>query len=147
MSTVTFCGHGDLYGDEEVRRWLYNTLEQEIRSGADLFYLGGYGGFDRMAAGVVWELKKTYPQITSVLVLAYLNQEIDTEHYDETSYPPLEEVPQRFAISRRNRWMVDQADTVIAYVLHDWGGAVQTLQYAMRKHKRIVRFQPERKKM
>lgn len=137
MSTVTFCGHGDLDGDEEVRSWLYNILEQEIRNGADLFYLGG---FDRMAAGVVWELKKRYPQIRSVLVLAYLNREIDSEHYDETTYPPLEDVPQRFAISRRNRWMVDQADTVIAYVMHDWGGAAQTLQYALRKHKRILRF-------
>ena len=99
-----------------------------------------------MAAGVVWELKERYPQIRSVLVLAYLNREIDTEHYDETTYPPLENVPQRFAISKRNQWMVDRADTVIAYVTHDWGGAAQTLQYAIRRSRRILQF-PSKKEM
>ena len=91
-----------------------------------------------MAAGVVRELKKKYPHIKSVLVLAYLNREVDMEYYDETIYPPLENVPPRYAISKRNEWLVAQADTVIAYVAYSWGGAAKTLRYAQRKHKRIV---------
>lgn len=53
---------------------------------------------------------------------------------------PLETVPRRFAISRRNRWMVDAADVVVACVLHDWGGAAATLQYARQKGKRIISY-------
>lgn len=53
-------------------------------------------------------------------------------------YPPLENTPLRYAISRRNEWMTAEADTVIAYVTHGWGGAAQTLQFAKRKHKRII---------
>lgn len=140
MSAVTFCGHGEVSDYSEVRQWLYHAVEQEIQSGADLFYIGDYGGFDRMATDVVWELKKRFPNITSVLVLAYLDRVVDAEHYDETTYPPLETVPKRFAISKRNQWMVDQSDTVIAYVLHDWGGAAQTLKFALRKQKRIRRY-------
>jgi len=34
--------------------------------------------------------------------------------------------------------MTAEADTVIAYVTHGWGGAAQTLQFAKRKHKRII---------
>ena len=138
MSIVTFCGHSETGIGEEIRQRLYRTVEQEIQNGADLFYLGGYGYFDRMAAGVVRELKKKYPHIKSVLVLAYLNREVDMEYYDETIYPPLENTPPRYAISKRNEWLAANADTVIAYVIYSWGGAAKTLRYAQRKHKRIV---------
>jgi uncharacterized phage-like protein YoqJ len=139
VEVVTFCGHGDCHGDD-VRRWLQIQVEKTIEEGADLFYLGGYGGFDRMAASVVWELKREHPEIQSVLVLPYLDRKVNTEKYDGTTYPPLESVPKRFAISRRNQWMVDQSDVVIAYVLHDWGGAATTLDYARRKHKIIFNY-------
>ena len=49
-------------------------------------------------------------------------------------------VPRRFAISYRNRWMVESADVVVAYVLHDWGGAAKTLRYAKQKKKQIVSY-------
>ena len=89
---------------------------------------------------MVHDLKKTYPNIRSVLVIPYLNRDYDTFLYDETLYPPLEGVPLKFAISRRNEWMVDHADVVISYVTHDWGGAYQTYQYALKKKKRIIRL-------
>ena len=75
-----------------------------------------------------------------VLVLPYLNSTIDTSGYDYTVYPPLESVPPRFAISKRNQWMVEQVDVVVAYVTHSWGGAAQTLDYARRKKKRILQY-------
>ena len=138
---VTFCGHKELYDvDGSVRIWLTNTVENLIQRGADLFYLGGYGGFDRLAASVVWELKQNYPKIQSVLVLPYLDRKVDATCYDGTTYPPLEHVPRRFAILKRNEWAVDESDVLVAYVLYDWGGAVKTLDYAIRKKKVIIRY-------
>lgn len=61
-------------------------------------------------------------------------------HYDEILYPPLETVPYRLAIIRRNEWMVNQAEIVIAYVRHSWGGAAQTLEYAEKRKKKIIRL-------
>ncbi|MBR0425166.1 MAG: hypothetical protein IJK01_03485 [Clostridia bacterium] len=40
----------------------------------------------------------------------------------------------------RNERMIDRSDVVIAYVSHSFGGAYQTLCYAQRKQKRIVRY-------
>ena len=137
---VTFCGHRDISQRDEVREWLADCVEKLIRDGATEFYLGGYGGFDNMAASVVWKLKEKYPFIRSVLVIPYLDREMDTSRYDFTTYPPLEKVPRRFAISRRNQWMVQAADVVVAYVLHSWGGAATTLEYARRKKKRIILY-------
>lgn len=70
-------------------------------------------------------------------MLPYLNSSMMTVGYDETVYPPLESVPKRFAISRRNEWMVRESDIVVAYVTHSWGGAAKTLEYARRKKKQI----------
>ena len=140
MSVVTFCGHADFYGAEDVKAWLKETVEGLIRRGADDFLLGGYGGFDQCAASVVWELKKRYPAIRSTLVLPYLDRKVDATKYDATLYPSLEKVPRRFAISKRNEYMVHEADVVVAYVTHDWGGAATTLAYAKRKKKEIINY-------
>ena len=148
---VTFCGHSKINtGRDEIRERLSAAIEILIQEGATLFYSGGYGDFDWMAASVLHGLKGRYPHIQSILVLAYLNreQEWDDERreawredlklFDGTTYPPLERTPKRLAIVRRNAWMVDEADTVVAYVCHSWGGAAKTLEYAQRKGTRII---------
>lgn len=146
--TVTFCGHRELYREDEVRSWLEESVRQAIAAGAGQFLLGGYGAFDRMAAKVVWDMKQTHPEIQSYLVLPYLDKKVDAAGYDGTIYPPLESVPKRYAITHRNRWMVDEADMVIAYVTHDWGGAAATLAYAVRRGKTTLEYieKPNRSK-
>jgi uncharacterized phage-like protein YoqJ len=110
--TVTFCGHTQISQSEKIENWLYDVTQKLIEQGATTFYLGGYGAFDSLAASVLREQKKQYPQIKLVLVLAYLNTGKNTSGYDSTVYPPLETVPRRFAISHRNRWMVEASDVV-----------------------------------
>ena len=135
---VTFCGHHDVQQSDMLYQKLKNTLRKLIAEGADTFLLGGYGAFDIMAASVVHELKREYPHIRSTLVIPYLNCDDSSDLYDDTLYPPLESIPRRFAILRRNEWMIGRADVVISYVTHDWGGAASSLRYAKRKHKRII---------
>ena len=137
---VTFCGHAQVVQVEQVTEWLYTTTQRLIEQGATILYLGGYGTFDNLAASVLRAQKERYPQIELILVLAYLETTKETSGYDSTVYPPLETVPRRFAISHRNRWMVESADVVVAYVLHDWGGAATTLRYARRKKKKIISY-------
>ena len=141
--TVTFCGHAQISQCEKIEKWFYDVTQKLIEQGATTFYLGGYGAFDSLAASVLREQKKQYPQIELVLVLAYLNTGRNTSGYDSTVYPPLETVPRRFAISHRNRWMVESADVVVAYVLHDWGGAATTLRCVRQKKKQIISYRDE----
>lgn len=138
--TVTFCGHRDIVPSEELVCSLRETVIQLVKEGADEFLLGGYGAFDRMAAHVVGELKRTYPQLQLCLILAYLDQKINSTEYDTTIFPPLESIPKKYAIIRRNRWMVENSDVVIACVNHGWGGAAATLSYAITKKKRIFQL-------
>lgn len=140
---VTFCGHAQISQSEKIEKWLYAVTQKLIEQGATTFYLGGYGAFDLLAASVLRAQKKRYPQIELILVLAYLNTGRNTSGYDSTVYPPLETTPGRFAISHRNRWMVEASDVVVAYVLHDWGGAATTLRCAKQKKKQIISYRDE----
>ena len=136
--TVTFCGHGNETYSDEIRKRLSDKIEELILQGADEFLLGGYGSFDLMSAYTVRSFKAKYPHIKSVLVVPYIDRSFDKELYDYSEYPPLESVPKRLAILKRNEYMVNRSDIVIAYISHNWGGAAKTFDYAVRKGKRII---------
>lgn len=137
---VTFCGHRQIFDQDAVSKWLNLILPSLIEGGATTFYLGGYGTFDRLAAAAVNRQKAAYPAVEAILVLPYLDRNVDASDYDRTTYPPLEKVPPRFAIIKRNQWMVEQADVVISAVIHGWGGAAKTLHHAKRKGKVIFQY-------
>ena len=135
---VTFFGHRHVSGENTVYAWLLQEIERLIQMGTTEFYLGGYGAFDLLAAKAVNELQKNYPHIQSFLVLPYLNREYNTKLYDDTIYPPIERVPKRVAIIKRNEYMAERADVVLAYITHTFGGAYTAVKYAKRKKKKII---------
>lgn len=105
--TVTFCGHSEIACDYEVTRWLEDICEKLIRNGADTFFLGGIGDFDKLCKKVLLKLKGKYKNIEIILILPSLNHKLYTEGYDSTIYPELELAPARFTILKRNEWMVN----------------------------------------
>lgn len=144
---VTFCGHRDFVETAEAENQLTMFLEKYARENVRLVcYNGGYGNFDYFAAKCVQRMQEQYSNIRNCLVLPYIDQPfldriaVFTNRFDETIYPPLESVPRKYAIIRRNEWMVDSADVVIACVKYSWGGAARTLEYARRKRKNIIQI-------
>ncbi len=135
---VTFCGHSHVSKRAEVDVRLRQCISALIAEGATEFYCGGYGEFDSMAAAAVRDAKKEHPDIKCTLVIPYLNRDYNTSLYDGSVYPPIENALPKFAITKRNEQMVEQADVVVSGVDHDWGGAATTLKYAKRKKKRII---------
>lgn len=47
------------------------------------------------------------------------------------------------AIQIRNRNMVDRSDLVICYIDHQSGGAFQTMQYALKRGKKVINLAEE----
>ena len=135
---VTFCGHGDKYYDAQTEKKLLLCVEKLIKEGAKEFLLGGYGDFDHLAARTVKQLKGFYPHITSTLVIPYIHRTYDNTIYDGSVYPPIENVPNKYAISKRNEWMIQKSDVLVCYISHTHGGAYKTYEYCLRKKKRII---------
>lgn len=141
MPSCTFFGHRIL--NKDIKDLLTRQIDNLIAEyGVNVFYVGNNGQFDYLVAEVLRKLKSRNPQISYSIVLAYL-PEREKEHnqlsYTETIYPEgLEYTPPRFAISKRNQWMVMQSDYVIAYVEHSFGGAAQFTEYARKKHRMVI---------
>ena len=110
-----------------------------MKKNVTTFYSGGKGSFDWLCAHALDELKKDYPFITSYCVLAYMPKKKDMytkvllKLFDKTIYPGIENTPPRFAILKRNQWMIDNSNFLIAYVKRSHGGAYKTLEYAEKK--------------
>ena len=117
---------------------MIEEVESLIHKGATEFLLGGYGSFDYMCAGAIKELKQKYPHIKSILVKPYLTAPFDKWLYDESEYLTIENTPKKFAIIKRNEYMVDCSDALIAYAKYETGGATTTLKYALKRNKTII---------
>ena len=105
----------------------------------NVFYVGNNGNFDTMVRRQLEDLSQTYP-ITYSIVLAYLPTEKNKyDNLTNTIYPEgLETVPKRFAISWRNKWMIQQSDIVVTYVTHNFGGAAQFKERAANQGKAVI---------
>ena len=102
------------------------------------FYVGSRGRFDRLAATAAKRVKQRHPSLQLYLVLAYHPGERAitlTDGFDHSYYPPLENVPRRYAIVRANRYMIDVSDSVICYVAH-LGNSRNLLEYAQQRKKK-----------
>ena len=136
MSACTFFGHRDCL--ESIKPKLREVLMEliELRF-VDVFYVGNQGAFDRMVRSVLRELTEDYPHIRYAVVLERLPTK--REDQADTMFPEgLETVPPRFAIDRRNRWMVEQSAYVVCYITHDWGGAARYAELARRQKKTVI---------
>ncbi len=138
MAVCTFFGHRDCIG--LCRSELEEAIEELIRNhGVDRFYVGNEGQFDALVHWVLFAMKKKYPHIRYAVVLAYLPKNIPGEDYSDTVLPEgIETVQPRYAISWRNRWMLQRADYVITYVNHPWGGAARFAEEAKRQGKQMI---------
>ena len=137
-------------GHREADEQLLPRLELEIKrliavENVRYFYVGGYGGFDRIAASAVKHVKQKYPDITLMLVLPYHPADHPTETpngFDGTYYPDgLENTPKRYAIMRTNKIMVDTCNYLVCYVNHGASNSRKLLEYAkQREIKGLIRI-------
>lgn len=138
MKSCFFIGHRE--ADECLLPALRKAIEQLIEEDISYFYVGGFGGFDRVAGTAVKQAKEQHPGIVLNLVLPYHPAERPIEvpsGYDGTYYPEgLENVPRQYAIVRANRIMVDTSDWLIAYVRHGASNSRKLLEYAQRREKK-----------
>lgn len=139
MPSCTFFGHRDC--PEEIKPKLRDTLVDLINNqGVDMFYVGHQGQFDGLVHGLLKELQREYPSVNYAVVLAYMpSQKREYDDYSDTMLPEgIESVHPHYAISWRNKWMLEQSDFVVTYITHSWGGAAQYADKAKRLKRTVI---------
>lgn len=136
--TCTFFGHRDSPDTikPKIRAAVIDLIENH---GVTMFYVGNQGNFDRLVRSVLKEVTTAYPGVGYAVVLAYMpSAKKSADDFSDTLLPDgIEKVPKRFAISWRNKWMIEHADYVVTYVTRLFGGAAQFSALAKSKGKII----------
>ena len=134
--TKTYCFFGHRVVTHNIREKLTSIIEKLItEDNVTEFYVGHQGQFDSMVYSVLKELKSKYPQIRYTVVLAYMPDEHIKDVYGEDTLFPdgLENVPKKFAISKRNDWMIQHSDFAVCYVYKVTGGAAKFREKSRKK--------------
>lgn len=141
MAVCTFFGHRDTpfevqYKFEEV---LIDLIENKE---VDIFYVGNQGHFDFLVRKSLRKLKEIYPHIKPFAILAYMprnKKEYEQELFLESIYPEnLEFVPLKFAIVKRNEWMINRSDYVVTYTTRVVGGAYRFVELSEKQKEKII---------
>ena len=133
-------GHREIESGFDENR-LYDKLEELIQSGYDYFYCGMAQGFDLLALGCLCDLKRKY-KIFVEACIPYAGQENYFPVREKKKYRELlqwcdkKTVLSEFyydgCLLRRNRYMADGADAVLAYCKTEKGGTAYTVHYAQK---------------
>lgn len=147
MISCTFAGHREVYG-RNVESSIELAIESILKKdNSFVFYSGDMGEFDKMCSVAVRTAKRRHPEldIKLMVVLPYMMTKVNTDKdfyknlYDDIIIPmELSDAHYKSAITKRNRWIIDRSDCLIAYVYRDFGGAYTTLKYANRMKKEII---------
>lgn len=145
--TISFIGHSFINRDEKIKQAVKNEIQKNYAKGDTITcYLGAHGRFDEICASACKELKNEGLPIERVYVSPYItlaeqakiDELIKSGAYDTSIYPPIESSPPKFAILKRNEWMIANASLIISFVHHEYGGAYTSLKIAKRMKKTII---------
>lgn len=136
----------------EFRFRLREALEYLIGQGYTDFLSGGALGFDQMAAEIVLSLREKYPWVRLVMVIPFDGQADKWSREQRGRWLEIIEASDRVirishaydkgVFFRRNHYLVENANLLLAAYDGQPGGTAGTVAYAKRHGVRVVRLAP-----
>ena len=143
IKSVAFTGHRFLQDDIHAEK-IQTAVETLIQNGAELFYNGGAMGFDLLSAEAVLSLKEKYPFIKLIVCIPCDKQDKYYSDEDKERYKAVlagaDEIISvsqtyfRGCMQKRDRFMADKADVLVAYCKKETGGTAYTVHYFEKKY-------------
>ena len=151
---VCFTGHRNLHSTSvspsRLKQAFYDESEQLIRAGAKHFISGMALGADICAALAVLEQRAKYPEITLECALPCETQAEKWSERTRDLYFSIIEccdketlVSKRYSsdcMKKRNRYMVDRSDCVLAFWNGSRSGTGSTVAYALKTGRTVYCF-------
>lgn len=128
---------------------LANAIFELPQNGGVRFFCGMAMGFDILAGEIVAELKQFSSFSVELIAVVPFKGQADNwppqwkKRYNNLlkkadSVICMSDIYERGCYQKRNRYMVDNSDTVLTYFSGEPGGTAQTVAYAKRKGKKII---------
>ena len=147
FNTCVFTGHREMEENFNVKE-LKKSIEYYLSKGVKTFYNGGAVGFDLLSAETVLKLKKKH-DIKLVVCVPFYGQETRYSKADKARYAKIlknaDEVViladsyYKGCLLRRNDYMIERADCMIAYLKKEEGGTAYTVKkFRVKKSEEIL---------
>ena len=136
--------------EEYVKEWLEKQIRQAVGDGYTDFISGMQRGVDLWAVEILLKLKTEGDNLRIIAACAFegMDRSFDDDYKrlyreflsvaDEVNV--ILDRPTKYAYIKRDEWMVDHANRLIAVFTGAPGGTKKTVEYAQKKGIEIVRF-------
>lgn len=132
----TFLGHRNT--SSTVKNDIKITIENLIKENVREFYVGNNGNFDFLVQQALAEISTTQ-NISYAIVLSRPNEAALSNNQNATIFPEgLENALPRFAIAKRNEWMLKKSKIVIAYTKSHFSNCYKWLEKAEKRGLKII---------
>ena len=141
---IAFIGHRETYGHYRLEDQIEQIARDKLYEKEYVeFYVGRNGDFDISVASAIKRAQNAVGHNNSCLILLQPYPMRDDEYYekfyDEVQYPVSFKTYPKSAITKRNKWMIDNSELLVAFVEEGRkGGALTTLKYAEKKGVPII---------
>lgn len=144
--TCTFFGHQDA-PDDLLPKLEAMVLDLFNKKGVDFFYIGNNGRFDYLAQKTLERICREGKAIGYAIVLSSLRERAMNGMQNKTIFPEQIAVsPPRYAVYKRNEWMLNRSEYLIAYVKYQTSNSYQWMQRAEKKGLRVCNLGNEKEK-
>ena len=151
ITTASFTGHRIISKKvlPQLIQRLDSTVESLVNQGTVRYLNGGALGFDTHSAHAVLRCREKNPLVKLIMALPCLNQDERWSEKDKEIYKHLlNNADEAIYVSDRpyfngcmllrNKWLVENSDICIAYMLHGRSGASQTVRLARKKGLQVI---------
>ena len=147
MKVCAFTGHRNLAGYDFDELPLARVVTNLVKNGVKRFLCGMAVGFDMKAAQTVIVLKRSYDiELVACLPCSNQSERFSAKNkmlYDEIlaccdEVIVLEDEYSKGCMLRRDRFMVDNCDTVVCFLRKNSGGTYYTVNYAKETGKKLI---------
>ena len=146
--TITFFGHSEITSDRDnIEKQVSKIFCDLIEADSSCTFLCGHKGtFDIICEKCIDSLKQAHGNIQKIYITPYYSDTYQKSQlqllknmFDEIIFPPpCERCYKKFAYSRRNEWMIENADVIVFYLKYNWGGTFSSYRYAKHINKEII---------
>lgn len=133
----TFFGHSKLY--ENISNALSTEILSLIKNGFSNFWVGNNGQFDYCVQVALKNLSNDGYLFDYSIVISHIGEKALSGAQDKTIFPlELASSLPRFAINKRNQWMIDNSAAIICYVNNKFSNSYKWMLKGQRKKLKII---------
>lgn len=131
------------FGHKNTQPYISNKLKEEIYKliglGVDTFLIGNNGNFDFIVQNILSDICRTTPFNDYKIILSRIDEQAISKNQDKTLFPlGFERFQPRFAISKRNEWLIKNSDFAIIYAENKLSNSYKLLMKSIKSGLTVI---------